>query len=285
MRRHPAVVTPTTFFRLVLLLLAVSDYTWQQELSQSLQDEGNSPAAELSPLRGPYFDTSASKNVTALVGKTAYLNCRVRNLGNRTVSWVRHRDIHLLTVARYTYTSDQRFQSIHSPQTEDWTLQVRYPQRRDSGIYECQVSTTPPIGTSMYLSVVEPITTIVGGPELYINKGSTMNLTCIVKHSPEPPPAIYWTHNSQEINYDSPRGGVSVITEKGDVTTSYLLIQRATAADSGKYTCSPSNANTKTITVHVLNGEHPAAMQHGGQLRLEYPISVFLLSATVTFLS
>lgn len=35
--------------------------------------------------RGPYFDVSASKNVTALVGKTATLNCRVRNLGDRTV--------------------------------------------------------------------------------------------------------------------------------------------------------------------------------------------------------
>jgi len=36
--------------------------------------------------RGPYFDVSASRNVTALVGKTATLNCRVRNLGDRTVS-------------------------------------------------------------------------------------------------------------------------------------------------------------------------------------------------------
>lgn len=36
--------------------------------------------------RGPYFDKSASKNVTALVGKTTHLNCRIRNLGNRTVS-------------------------------------------------------------------------------------------------------------------------------------------------------------------------------------------------------
>jgi hypothetical protein len=36
--------------------------------------------------RGPYFDISASKNVTALVGNTAYLNCRVRNLGNKTVN-------------------------------------------------------------------------------------------------------------------------------------------------------------------------------------------------------
>jgi hypothetical protein len=35
--------------------------------------------------RGPYFDITASKNVTALVGNTAYLNCRIRNLENRTV--------------------------------------------------------------------------------------------------------------------------------------------------------------------------------------------------------
>ncbi|KMR01224.1 neurotrimin-like isoform x3 protein [Lasius niger] len=35
---------------------------------------------------GPYFDKSASKNVTALLGKTTYLNCRVKNLGNKTVS-------------------------------------------------------------------------------------------------------------------------------------------------------------------------------------------------------
>lgn len=36
--------------------------------------------------RGPFFDVSASKNVTALVGKTANLNCRIKNLGNKTVS-------------------------------------------------------------------------------------------------------------------------------------------------------------------------------------------------------
>lgn len=34
----------------------------------------------------PYFDTSVPNNVTALVGKSAYLSCKVRNLGNKTVS-------------------------------------------------------------------------------------------------------------------------------------------------------------------------------------------------------
>lgn len=35
----------------------------------------------------PYFDTNISNNVTALVGKSAYLSCRVRNkISNTTVS-------------------------------------------------------------------------------------------------------------------------------------------------------------------------------------------------------
>jgi hypothetical protein len=50
------------------------------------------------------------------------------------------------------------------------------------------------------------------------------------------------------------RGGVSVITEKGDITISYLLIQNADLADSGRYSCSPSNADVASVRVHVLNG-------------------------------
>lgn len=59
----------------------------------------------------------------------------------------------------------------------------------------------------------------------------------------------------QEVNFDSARGGVSVITEKDDVTTSYLYIQRAKDSDTGHYRCSPSNANNVTVKVHVLRGE------------------------------
>lgn len=44
---------------------------------------------QASTLNGPYFDTtSMPANVTGLVGKTVYLVCKVKNLGNRTVSWV-----------------------------------------------------------------------------------------------------------------------------------------------------------------------------------------------------
>ncbi|XP_032594111.1 zwei Ig domain protein zig-8 [Drosophila grimshawi] len=226
---------------------------------------------------GPTFDTNIATNVTGLVGKTIKLTCRVKNLGNRTVSWVRHRDIHLLTVGRYTYTSDQRFEAMHSPHAEDWTLRIRYAQRKDSGIYECQISTTPPIGHPVYLNIVEPITDIIGGPELHINMGSTINLTCTVKFAPEPPPAVVWSHNRELINFDSPRGGISLVTEKGVLTSSRLLVQKAIQQDSGLYTCSPSNANPTSVRVHIVDGEHPAAMHHGSSGSLEPPELLLLL--------
>lgn len=228
------------------------------------------------PEKGPYFDTTVPSNVTGLVGKTIQLVCKVKNLGNRTISWVRHRDIHLLAIGRYTYTSDQRFEVLHTPHTEEWTLKIRYAQKKDSGIYECQISTTPPVGHPLYLTVVEPVTEIAGGPDLFINKDSTINLTCLVKYAPEPPSAMIWSHNHEAINFDSPRGGISLVTEKGPVTSSRLLIQKAIERDSGLYTCSPSNTYSNSVRVHIVN-EHPAAMHHGGGHRLSSTLFTLVL--------
>ena len=61
----------------------------------------------------------------------------------------------------------------------------------------------------------------------------------------------------QIISYDSPRGGVSVITEKGDVTASFLVVQHAKPTDSGTYSCSPSLGDTVSVNVHVLRGKSP----------------------------
>ena len=38
------------------------------------------------PGTGPYFDTTIPSNITGLVGKNVHLVCKVKNLGNRTVS-------------------------------------------------------------------------------------------------------------------------------------------------------------------------------------------------------
>ncbi|XP_066581023.1 transmembrane and immunoglobulin domain-containing protein 1-like [Prorops nasuta] len=213
------------------------------------------------PFSQPYFENTTKRETTTTVGQSAYLHCRVRNLGDRAVAWIRQRDLHILTVGILTYTNDQRFQSLHSDGSDEWTLKISSPQVRDSGIYECQVSTEPKISQAFNLSVVVSKAKISGNSELYIKSGSDINLTCIVLQTPEPPSFIYWYKGEHVINY-SQRGGISVVTEK-QTRTSRLLISKALPADSGNYTCAPSTAESASVLVHVLNGEHPAAMQHG----------------------
>lgn len=70
------------------------------------------------------------------------------------VSWIRKRDLHILTAGILTYTSDQRFQVIRPDKSDNWTLQIKFPQIRDSGIYECQVNTEPKMSLPFRLNVI-----------------------------------------------------------------------------------------------------------------------------------
>uniref|UniRef100_A0A1B0ACK0 Ig-like domain-containing protein n=1 Tax=Glossina pallidipes TaxID=7398 RepID=A0A1B0ACK0_GLOPL len=73
--------------------------------------------------------------------------------GSKHVSWMRKRDLHILTTNIYTYTGDQRFAVVHPPGSDDWDLKVEYAQQRDTGIYECQVNTEPKINLAVVLEV------------------------------------------------------------------------------------------------------------------------------------
>ena len=83
----------------------------------------------------------------------------------------------------------------------------------------------------------------------------------------------------QIISYDSPRGGVSVITEKGDVTASFLVVQHAKPSDSGTYSCSPSVGETVSVNVHVLRGEsHLSSTFRGSEfVKFEASLNAFIL--------
>ena len=53
-----------------------------------------------------------------------------------------------------------------------------------------------------------------------------------------------------------------MVIEKAKWTTSHLLIQKATAKDSGIYKCAPLNAMTATINLHVLRGNDLDLLGH-----------------------
>ncbi|XP_067648116.1 uncharacterized protein dpr10 [Eurosta solidaginis] len=255
----------------------------------------------------PYFDLTMPKNITSLVGKSAYLGCRVKHLGNKTVAWIRHRDLHILTVGTYTYTTDQRFQTSYHRDIDEWTLQIKWAQQRDAGVYECQISTQPVRSFSVNLNIVDtiddetssllqqyysddafyissdriyqssddefagmfghiqkvavPTASILGGPDLYVDRGSTINLTCVIKFSPEPPTHIFWYHQDKVLSEETSGGRLKFKTIKSEETKSILLINDADLLDSGKYSCYPSNTEIASIRVHVLQGERPEAMQ------------------------
>ncbi|GFT49634.1 uncharacterized protein NPIL_27401 [Nephila pilipes] len=231
----------------------------------------------------PYFDDAIETNVTYQVSKTAYLHCSIRQLGDRMVSWVRQTDLHILTVGTYTYTTDQRFTSIHMENTDDWTLQLRDTRKKDSGVYECQVSTEPKMSLAIQLNIIVVEAYISEGPILYIKRGSPVNLTCHVKDQVGTV-FLFWYYNGKVLNAEEKKQrGIDVFTELGQTTISRLFIAKAKLSDTGNYSCQPSYADPANITLQVLSGEKPAAMQHGRQNSGWVNPASFLLVALLSF--
>ncbi|XP_037081532.1 zwei Ig domain protein zig-8-like [Pollicipes pollicipes] len=197
-------------------------------------------------------------NVTVTAGQTARLLCNIQELGDRAVSWIRKRDLHILTTDIFTYTSDARYQAAHTEGSANWTLLVKYAQARDSGVYECQVNTEPKLSLAFYLRVVDAFATIQGPQHVYAKVDSTLRLTCVVNMPTKSEANVTWLLDG------APLGPERWVTEtSAEYVTSRLEIRSAGRQDSGTYTCAPASAAHAHVQVHVISGEHPAAMQHG----------------------
>ncbi|XP_065354656.1 lachesin [Calliphora vicina] len=223
----------------------------------------------------PEFDNSTERDVIAAVGTTARLHCRVKNLGDRAVSWIRKRDLHILTIGIMTYTNDQRFLARHIDNSDEWVLKIVSVQPRDAGVYECQVSVEPKISQAYKLMVVTSKAQILANRELFVQSGSDINLTCIAPQAPGPYTHMLWFKDSELIN-DSTRGGIRVVSEQ-QMKTSNLVISRVTHTDSGNYTCAADNSNSDSVFVHIINSEKHAAMQHELASRLHIPRSLLVI--------
>ncbi|XP_014209054.1 Down syndrome cell adhesion molecule homolog [Copidosoma floridanum] len=214
---------------------------------------------------GPYIDAQNVTNVTVQLGTFAYLPCKVRQIGNKSVSWVRTRDAHILAVDRTVFIADDRFESRFIDSTSTWALVVKYAQERDEGEYECQISTEPKLSHTVNLTVVVPKIEILGDKDLHVNPGSKVVLQCVIKHSLEIPFTVFWYHHERQLP-DQRRNRMTIQTKVIDGTNntaSNLTIENTVLSDSGNYTCRPSNLDSTSVQLHVLNGEHPAAIQRG----------------------
>ncbi|KAH8249307.1 hypothetical protein KR032_008448 [Drosophila birchii] len=146
----------------------------------------------------PIFDFGMPRNITGRTGHTeAIIKCRVDSLHDKSVSWIRKRDLHILTVGTATYTTDKRFQVTESKDSREWTLHVKSPQAKDTGIYECQVNTEPKMSMAFQLNIIEispDAKAVISGPhDLHFKAGSAIILNCLVQQpSVKDIGPIYW---------------------------------------------------------------------------------------------
>ena len=102
------------------------------------------------------------------------------------VSWVRLPDWRIVASGRNVYNSNnrdgERYRVLHTDEaSQDWTLQIKFATVADRGLYECQVATGTGILTHYFnVSVAVATTSIVGGHEYHVDKGSTIQLACII---------------------------------------------------------------------------------------------------------
>ncbi|KAF2369156.1 Immunoglobulin I-set [Trinorchestia longiramus] len=223
------------------------------------------PEASITGLyTGPYFDPLAPRNLTAHIGDRAVLPCTVRQLGDKSVSWVRMRDADILTVDRYTFVGDERFEAQYSSVAETWNLIINYVQIRDAGDYECQVSTEPKMSQFFNLRVVVPQINIEPPDDRHVKAGSKVRIDCHITDVVEMPDYIFWYHDARRVLARTDRNLDVTLTRTGEESImSSLHIERVEKKQSGNYTCLPSNLHGAFTLLHVLNEEHPAAMQDG----------------------
>ncbi|XP_071551456.1 neurofascin-like isoform X2 [Panulirus ornatus] len=196
-----------------------------------------------------------SPNVTIDAGGTATLTCRFLNLGNKAVNWVRGTEI--LTVGQLTYTSDERFQSVHDAGSDEYELQIKSVMSRDEGPYDCQALTEPNIYHRIWLTVQDEQDE--GGPSILTNYstnvtaagGDTAILNCRVSNLGDA--TVFW-YRDRDLSVMSVGTStyttdtrIEAVNEEGSGDWQ-LMIREVQPSDEGWYDCvlvSPTHVSHK----------------------------------------
>ncbi|XP_076388756.1 lachesin isoform X2 [Megachile rotundata] len=208
---------PVTIFAAPVQLREIS-----KENNERRPNDANNDAVEGDL---PVFEPTAA-NVSAFVGQTVYLPCRVRNLGDKVVSWMRSKDLHILTSGITLFSSDTRFGPQHTPGSDAWTLRLDNARKADSGKYECQVNAEPKMMYVVQLSVRDPdkpegydephsqqtrisyestapVASIMGPREQRVPSGSTITLRCVIlsPYQTRPIRGVQWLRDNKLLTF------------------------------------------------------------------------------------
>jgi len=229
-------------------------------------------------MRGPEM-----LEMRAAEGQTVVLPCRVVNLGQYSVSWLRGLDdaLTVLSHAAFLFSSSPRHKILHSQGSPDWTLQIGPVVLGDSGVYECQVNTEDKMWRKVKLRILSeerryvnkfypgPAMALLGGQDLTreraeegktqilapdvmeVKEGDTVTLECVTM-ADRPPKKFSWSINRQPLDLMKHRGGILLQSQvRHQSSVSRITITRLKVSDSGVYTCIPEGAHTASVSLIV----------------------------------
>jgi len=228
-------------------------------------------------------------------GDNILLDCKVFLRKEKTISWLRHTGVtgsvpDLLTVGNTTYTGDTRIRASFT-YPNNWRLEIRDVQRKDSGVYVCQISTHPPMGLHTYLQVKDAVIEMVGEesdpsssedlpPDKFYNPGSDISLKCIIRRhliknaTVQDITNVSWKKAGVLIDLQTQERISMGVEVSGFLVSSTLLVSHAVLSDAGQYSCTLPLFSNKEFPraqayVHVIYGDH-AAVQGGALPRYYY---------------
>ncbi|XP_054743973.1 limbic system-associated membrane protein isoform X1 [Anastrepha obliqua] len=183
-------------------------------------------------------------NVTASVGREAFLTCVVQDLGSYKVAWLRVDTQTILTIQNHVITKNQRI-GITNSEHKTWTMKIKDIKESDKGWYMCQINTDPMKSQMGYLDVVVPpdILDYPTSTDMVVREGSNVTLKCAATGSPEP--TITWRREN----------GVAIELANGTEVLSIegvnLVLPRVKRQHMGAYLCIASNGVPPSVSKRI----------------------------------
>jgi len=136
----------------------------------------------------PKFSESI-RNITAVIGKDAVLNCYVEFLGMYKVGWMRS-DQTVLSVGKMV-TQNSRYSVSHGEST-NWSLKIHNVRETDEDCFICQINTQPLLKQMGCIELQYPpdISDQHSSTDTTIQEGRNATLYCYATGNPSP--RIFW---------------------------------------------------------------------------------------------